>query len=87
MTMSTFHQQNLRFRRDFFNFFSDVYKPVLEANHGSSINIGSSQNNMTFKDTDHWLSMVKNQSGRIMQGGTDLALAPVNWLTNVTNNW
>ncbi|CAF5047354.1 unnamed protein product, partial [Rotaria socialis] len=34
-----------------------------------------------------WLNMVKNQTGRVMQGGTDLILTPVNWLTNLTNNW
>ncbi|CAF4731144.1 unnamed protein product, partial [Rotaria socialis] len=37
--------------------------------------------------SDRWLNMVKNQTGRVMQGGTDLILTPVNWLTNLTNNW
>lgn len=87
ITISSLDQQQHRFRRAFINFFSDVQQPQLTAKHGSSITIGSIQNNMTVKDTDPWLGMVKNQSSRIMQGGTDLVLTPVNWLTNVTNNW
>ncbi|CAF3452504.1 unnamed protein product, partial [Rotaria sp. Silwood2] len=54
---------------------------------GSSINSSGNNGDLNQKGSDRWLNMVKNQTGRVMQGGTDLILTPVNWLTNLTNNW
>ncbi|CAF5095536.1 unnamed protein product, partial [Rotaria magnacalcarata] len=86
-TISIADQQHHQFRGGLFNFFSDINQPQLTAKHGSSINTGGNTDDLNGKGTDPWLHMAKNQTGRIMQGGTDLILTPVNWLTNLTNNW
>ncbi|CAF5014576.1 unnamed protein product, partial [Rotaria socialis] len=80
-------QQQHRFRRAWINFFSDETKTEVSAKGGSSINSSGNNGDLNEKGSDRWLNMVKNQTGRVMQGGTDLILTPVNWLTNLTNNW
>ncbi|CAF1551109.1 unnamed protein product [Adineta ricciae] len=80
-------QQQHRFRRAWINFFSDETKTEVSAKGGSSINSSGNNGDLNQKGSDRWLNMVKNQTGRVMQGGTDLILTPVNWLTNLTNNW
>jgi len=81
-------QQQHRFRRGVINFFSDVNEPEIIADRGSSINLGGNTGDPNEKNTrDPWLHMVKHQTGRVVQGGTDLVLTPINWLTNLTNNW
>lgn len=81
-------QQQHRFRRGVINFLSDVNEPEIIADHGSSINLGGNTGDPNGKNTrDPWLHMVKHQTGRVVQGGTDLVLTPINWLTNLTNNW
>ena len=81
-------QQQHRFRRGVINFLSDVNEPEIIADHGSSINLGGNTGYPNEKNTrDPWLHMVKHQTGRVVQGGTDLVLTPINWLTNLTNNW
>lgn len=81
-------QQQHRFRRGVINFLSDVNEPEIIADHGSSINLGGNTGDPNGKNTrDPWLHMVKHQTGRVMQGGTDLVLTPINWFTNLINNW
>ncbi|CAF2889398.1 unnamed protein product [Rotaria sp. Silwood2] len=80
-------QQQTRFRRALINIFSDTNEKKVSANHGGTINMDSTHSNTSIKEADHWLSMIKNQGGHIMQGGTDLVLTPISWLTTITNNW
>ena len=88
LTISTADQQQHRFRR-FINVLTDQQTTELVAKHGSTINIavGGKTDAVNEKVRDPWLHMVKNQTGRIMEGGTDLVLTPINWLTNMTNYW
>jgi hypothetical protein len=86
-TNSTVDQQKHRFTGGLFNFFSDVHQPQLTANGGGSINNGGNTGDVSGNGRNPWLHMVKNQTGRVMQGGTDLVLTPINWFTNLTNNW
>ena len=80
-------QQQRRFRRGLCNFFSDVNENKVSAKGGSTINIGGNTNDVSGKANGPWLDIAKNQTGRIMQGGTDLILTPVTWITNMMKNW
>ena len=88
-TMSTGDQQQYRYRRAWLNFFSDVKQTDITAKGSSSINMHGAidHGNGTRKVTGPWLHMVKNQTGRIMEGGTDFILTPVTWITNLTTYW
>ncbi|CAF4600709.1 unnamed protein product [Rotaria sp. Silwood2] len=86
-TMSLVDQEQNRFRRAWINFMSDIKEKKVSANHGATINMDSTHSNTSNKEADHWLNMIKYQGGRVMQGGTDLILTPVSWLTTITNNW
>ncbi|CAF4011013.1 unnamed protein product, partial [Rotaria sp. Silwood1] len=33
--------------------------------------------------TGSWLGLVKNQTGRVIEGATDLVLTPVHWLAHM----
>ncbi|CAF3189518.1 unnamed protein product [Rotaria socialis] len=80
--------QRHRFRRGIFNFFSDIKKHDASGNIGSSVIVNDNVNDAESNKAKYaWLSMAKSQGSRLMQGGTDLALLPVNWLTNIVNNW
>jgi hypothetical protein len=74
----------------FINFFSDVKKTETktEVKNGGTINIVNGKtDDLREQRSGPWLHTVRNQTGRIMEGGTDLVLTPISWLTNMTSYW
>ncbi|CAF4395825.1 unnamed protein product [Rotaria magnacalcarata] len=75
-----------RKRRDFFNIFSDIHRPNIEARDSGTLIIGN--NDIYSSIPQHtWLKLARNQTNRLIGGATDLVLTPVNWLAHVTNYW
>ena len=69
---------------------SDVKKTETktEVKNGGTINIiNGKTDDPNEKRNGPWLHMVRNQTGRVMEGGTDLILTPISWLTNMTSYW
>ncbi|CAF1030054.1 unnamed protein product [Adineta ricciae] len=79
-----------RQRRSLWNFFSDTNEHRHQTGNNSPIfNVasGNDASSTTKTVADSWLKMVKEQSGRIMEGATDVALTPVHWMQNISSYW
>ncbi|CAF4406866.1 unnamed protein product [Rotaria magnacalcarata] len=75
-----------RKRRDFFNIFSDIHRPNIEARDSGTLIIGNSDIYSSIPQAT-WLKLARNQTNRLVEGATDLVLTPVNWLAHITNYW
>ncbi|CAF1623623.1 unnamed protein product [Rotaria sp. Silwood1] len=69
-----------------FNPFSEVNAPEYIARDQGTF-IMSDTNARRHLSTGSWLGLVKNQTGRVIEGATDLVLTPVHWLAHMREYW
>ncbi|CAF1164219.1 unnamed protein product [Rotaria sordida] len=80
-------QQQQRYRRGLlFTAFSDVNKPQYNVRDHGSVNFGDSAA-LLHKSKGNWLGLFRNQTGRVVEGATDLVLTPVHWLAHMRDYW
>ena len=84
-TINRFNIQQ-RHRRQFISIFSDNYKPQIKvSDHGTLVINNNTQSSSVQSET--WLKLIRSQSGRVMEGATDMVLTPVNWFKHVLDYW
>ncbi|CAF1539481.1 unnamed protein product [Adineta ricciae] len=76
--------------------------PRTKSDHGSFINLGGVEESKHLATGDNspifigdsrppahdtWLRFAGKQAGRLIEGTTDVATAPVKWLNHMQDNW
>ena len=80
-------QVKQRYARDLINFFGDRHAPEFKTgDHSPIIGNGRDQGG-AMVSPETWLKLAKHQSSRVMEGATDLVMAPVHWLAHMRDYW
>jgi hypothetical protein len=82
------NQVKYRCQRSVINFLSDTNEPKHQSGDNSPIittsdNVGPPSS----APANNWLKLIQQQTGRVVQGATDVVLTPVHWLTHMQTYW
>ncbi|CAF4863319.1 unnamed protein product [Rotaria magnacalcarata] len=75
-----------RHRRGLINLFSDLHQPEINARDNGAIFINNKGPDSNMQKSK-WLSLFKNETGRVITGAADLLLTPVHWLAHMHDYW
>lgn len=77
---------HVRDRRALIKLFSDEKNSDFKTGNESPIVVGTEGVSSPLP-SDNWLKFMKHQTGRVLEGATDIALTPVQWLAHMRTYW